>query len=248
MSSDPKGDREAIRRMVGEAVLSQIGGAPARPGPPVPSDLQLIDESARDVIAEPDVSGLPPGSKLLLRAGAIVTPAASDLIRERKIEILYRPDRSRPSKGMVVAIASDHGGFEMKGALSSLLDSLGVTYRDFGAYTAETVDYPDFAHLVAEAVSSGKCDLGIIIDGAGIGSCMAANKVPGIRAAMCYDEATAKNSREHNYANILTLGARMISNESMARIVKTWLETPEGEERHGRRVAKIMAIEKQYLR
>jgi ribose 5-phosphate isomerase B len=97
-------------------------------------------------------------------------------------------------------------------------------------------------------VADGACDLGIILDGAGIGSCMTANKVPGVRAAMCYDAATASNSREHNYANVLTLGAKMITPERMREIVKTWLETDEGEERHGRRVAKIAAVERQYLK
>ena len=110
------------------------------------------------------------------------------------------------------------------------------------------MDYPDFAHAVARAVAVGVSDLGIIVDGAGIGSCMTANKVPGVRAALCYDEASARNSREHNYANVLTLGGRLISVEAMRSIVGVWLSTPEGESRHGKRVAKIMAVEKQYLR
>src|SRR5207247_3275890 len=142
---------------------------------------------------------------------------------------------------------ADHGGFEMKKALKAFLTELGFEYVDLGADSTAPVDYPDFAHAVALAVSRRRCELGIMIDGAGIGSCMAANKVPGIRAAMCYDEATARNSREHNYANILTLGGKMISAERMREIVRAWLGTEPGEERHRKRVAKITAIERQYL-
>ena len=136
----------------------------------------------------------------------------------------------------------------MKEQLKGFLDELRCASRDFGTFSNDAVDYPDYAHAVARAVAEGVCDLGIIVDGAGIGSCMTANKVPGVRAAMCYDEATARNSREHNYANVLTLGGRMITDKQMRDIVRVWLATPEGEERHGKRVAKIMAIEKQYLR
>jgi ribose 5-phosphate isomerase B len=185
---------------------------------------------------------------LLIREGAIITPSAQDLIRAREIEIRYRPGRAAAGKQRLIAIGADHGGYEMKEDLRRLLDELGYRYRDFGTFSADAVDYPDYAHHVARAVAGGACDLGIIIDGAGIGSCMTANKVPGIRAAMCYDEGTARNSREHNYANVLTLGGRMIPPDKMRDIVQIWLATPEGEERHGRRVAKITAIERQYLR
>ncbi|MCI0661541.1 MAG: RpiB/LacA/LacB family sugar-phosphate isomerase [Acidobacteria bacterium] len=136
----------------------------------------------------------------------------------------------------------------MKKHLKRMLEELGFRYRDFGTFSTEAVDYPDIAHAVARAVADGICDLGIIIDGAGIGSCITANKVPGVRAALCYDAATARNSREHNYANVLTLGGRMITLEKMREVIETWLKTPEGETRHGKRVAKIMAIERQYMR
>src|ERR671939_1839129 len=121
----------------------------------------------------------------------------------------------------------------MKESLKRLLADLGHDVQDFGTHSTEAVDYPDYAHLVARAVASGACDLGIVVDGAGIGSCMAANKVPGVRAAMCYDAATARNSREHNYANVLTLGGKMLSAEQIREVVQTWLATPEGEARHG---------------
>jgi len=207
-----------------------------------------VDESVKDVITEADVRDAPAGAQLLIREDAIITPAAQDLIRAREIEIRHRTRRSAAGKHRLIAVGSDHGGFEMKERLKEFLDELGYRHRDFGTFSEDAVDYPDLAHAVARAVADGACDLGIIVDGAGIGSCMAANKVPGVRAAMCYDEATARNSREHNYANVLTLGGRMISPEKMREIVAAWLSTPEGEQRHGRRVAKIMAIEKQYLR
>jgi ribose 5-phosphate isomerase B len=208
----------------------------------------MVDESIKDVITEADVRDVPIGEQLLIREGAIITPSAQDLIRARAIEISYRAGRAATGKQLMIAIGADHGGYEMKEDLKRLLDELGFRYRDFGTFSTDAVDYPDFAHHVARAVAGGACDLGIVIDGAGIGSCMTANKVPGIRAAMCYDEATARNSREHNYANVLTLGGRMIPSDKMRDIVQTWLATPEGEERHGKRVAKISAIERQYLR
>jgi ribose 5-phosphate isomerase B len=110
------------------------------------------------------------------------------------------------------------------------------------------VDYPDFAFAVAQLVAQGRAWRGIIVDGAGIGSCMAANKVPGVRAAMCYDQATAFNSREHNNANVLTLGAGLIGSNLARQIVKTWLETAFGGGRHARRVNKIMDIEQRFLK
>jgi ribose 5-phosphate isomerase B len=231
-------NRDAIRALVEEALQRQVGGARA------PVEDGIADESAKSVITEADVRDLAAGAKLLIREDAIVTPAARDLIAERGIEVRHRSSRA----ARIIAVGADHGGFEMKEQLKKFLDELGCRHRDFGTFSGDAVDYPDYAHAVARAVADGGCDLGIIIDGAGIGSCMAANKVPGVRAAMCYDEATARNSREHNHANVLTLGGKMISNEKMREIVRAWLATPEGEERHGRRVAKIMAIEKQYLR
>ena len=122
------------------------------------------------------------------------------------------------------------------------LTELGYEILDLGTNSTAPVDYPDFAQAVALAVARGSCDAGIMIDGAGIGSCMAANKIAGIRAAMCYDEATARNSREHNGANVLTLGGKMISAEKMREIVRVWLSTDLTEDRHRKRVAKIDAL------
>jgi ribose 5-phosphate isomerase B len=146
--------------------------------------------------------------------------------------------------GRRVAIGADHGGFVMKENLIKHLKEVGYLVDDCGTYSAESVDYPDFAYAVALKVSEGRAWRGIIIDGAGIGSCMAANKVPGVRAAMCYDHATAVNSREHNAANVLTLGAGLIGMNLARQIVSTWLNTEFAGGRHSRRVSKIMNIEK----
>ena len=145
-----------------------------------------------------------------------------------------------------IAIAADHGGYELKQQLIPWLKKLGYAPVDLGTNSKESVDYPDYAFSAASMVMQGKAEAAIIIDGAGIGSAMAANKTPGVRASMCYDIATARNAREHNHANVLTLGAGMIDVEQAKAIVKTWLETPWGEGRHARRVGKITAIEQRF--
>lgn len=143
-----------------------------------------------------------------------------------------------------VALGADHGGYKLKQVLKPFLQKQGYQVDDCGTHSPESVDYPDFAVAVAKKVSSGEAWRGIIIDGAGIGSCMAANKVNGVRAAMCYDHATALNSREHNNANVITLGAGMIETDTARQIVITFLNTNFGGGRHARRVNKIMDIEK----
>jgi ribose 5-phosphate isomerase B len=148
----------------------------------------------------------------------------------------------------VVAIGADHGGFELKELLKSTLTELGFDVRDVGAYNKGAVDYPDFAHEVARLVSIGKAWRGIMIDGAGIGSCIVANKVPGVRAGLAYDYSSAVNSREHNDTNVLTLGAGLIGVNLARQIVKVWLTTEFGGGRHAGRVDKITAVEKQYLK
>lgn len=148
----------------------------------------------------------------------------------------------------VVAIGADHGGFEMKEALKPELSSLGFEIQDMGTNSKEAVDYPDFAHAVAQAVSSGKAWRGIMIDGAGIGSCIVANKVPGVRAGMAYDYSSAVNSREHNDTNVLTLGAGLIGINLAKQIVKTWLTTEFAGGRHMPRLDKIKSVERKYLK
>ena len=148
----------------------------------------------------------------------------------------------------IVAIGSDHGGFELKELLKSTLTESGLDVRDVGAYNKGAVDYPDFAHEVARLVSVGKAWRGIMIDGAGIGSCIVANKLPGVRAGMAYDHSSAVNSREHNDTNVLTLGAGLIGVNLAKLIVKVWLTTEFGGGRHAGRVEKITAVEKLYLK
>ncbi len=145
-----------------------------------------------------------------------------------------------------VAIGADHGGFALKAVLIKHLRDQGFSVTDCGTNGPDAVDYPDFAHVVARLVSTGACAIGIVIDGAGIGSAMTANKVPGVRAANAHDSSMARNAREHNYANVLTLGAGMIGAALAKEVVDMFLATPWGAERHGRRVAMITQIEQQY--
>lgn len=144
---------------------------------------------------------------------------------------------------MIVAIGSDHGGFHLKEDIKEYLHELGHTYEDVGTHSEASVDYPDIAEAVANEVVSGSCERGILICGTGIGIGIAANKVPGIRAALCHDTFSAHASREHNNANILTMGERVIGKGLARDIVKIWLETDFEGGRHERRINKIMAIE-----
>jgi ribose 5-phosphate isomerase B len=147
---------------------------------------------------------------------------------------------------VAVAIGGDHGGYLMKDRIGKWLTENGFEVRDCGTNSPEAVDYPDIAHAVARLVADGTCRWGIVVDGAGIGSCMVANKVPGIRAALCYDISSARNSREHNHANVLTLGAGLIGERLALDIVQTWLGTVWGVGRHAARVDKITAVERRY--
>lgn len=206
------------------------------------------DESAKSLITEDDLRGLEPGSRIRVAADAKFTPLANDLVHERGLQLTVKQPRQASLKVRSVAIGSDHGGFETKEALKVFLGDLGLKVRDFGTNSKDAVDYPDFAHAVASSVGSGHVDIGIVVDGAGIGSAMAANKVPGVRAAACYSSALARNSREHNGANLLTLGSGQNSLEELKQIVEAFLSTEMTEERHVRRVAKIVDIDRQYRR
>jgi ribose 5-phosphate isomerase B len=204
------------------------------------------DESSKMVITEDDVRGLQEGARLRIAEGARLTPLAADIVRERRIELVRRTSRRGSREKKMIAVGADHGGFPMKEELKAFLSELGHRVHDFGTNSEDAVDYPDFAHAVARAVSDGQSDVGIIIDGAGVGSAMTANKVPGVRAAACYSVAVAKNSREHNDANVLTLGSKTITSAEMREIVLAWLSTEISEDRHRKRVAKIVAVERQY--
>ena len=206
------------------------------------------DESSKSVITEDDVRGLDQGAVLRIGEDARLTPLAADIVKERNIQLVRRNSRRGSKASKLIAVGADHGGFKMKEELKALLGQLGHKVQDFGTDSEAAVDYPDFAHAVARAVADGGSDLGIIIDGAGVGSAMTANKVPGVRAAACYSVTVAKNSREHNGANVLTLGSKTISSAEMRDIVTAWLATELTEDRHRKRVAKIDAIQRQYQR
>lgn len=206
------------------------------------------DESAKIVITEDDVRGLERGAVLRIAENARLTPLAADIVNDRGIEIVRRVPRTGSKQHKSIAVGSDHGGYPMKEELKKFLTELGHRVHDFGTNSDSAVDYPDFAHAVARAVSDGSVEVGIVIDGAGVGSAMTANKVPGVRAAACYSVEVARNSREHNGANVLTLGSKTITSDQMREIVRAWLSTELTEERHRKRVGKIEAIERQYQR
>jgi ribose 5-phosphate isomerase B len=242
-------DEEAVRKMVRRVVYRTLG-LPQGSSP----------AAARPLITEAEVRDLPIGAQLSIPAGALVTPLARQIALERKLTLTETGAASRPvladaaqadpgpAGPKTVAVGADHGGYELKEMLKGYLKELGYAVVDCGTDSGAAVDYPDFAFAVAQSVAQGRAWRGIIVDGAGIGSCMAANKVPGVRAAMCYDQATAVNSREHNHANVLTLGAGLIGPSLARQIAKTWLETEAGGGRHARRVDKIMDIERRFLK
>lgn len=223
--------------------INQTPKSPARSEPD-----STRDESSKTVITEDDVRDLAAGAVLRIAESARLTPLAADIVAEKKIEIVRRVPRRGSTTSRMIAVGADHGGFKMKEELKAFLNELGHQVHDFGTNSEEAVDYPDFAYAVAKSVSEGMAELGIVIDGAGVGSAMTANKVPGVRAAACYSVAIARNSREHNGANVLTLGSKAVTSAEMREIVKAWLATEMTEERHRKRVEKIEAIERQYSR
>ncbi|MDQ3129641.1 MAG: ribose 5-phosphate isomerase B [Acidobacteriota bacterium] len=204
------------------------------------------DESAKSLITEDDLRGLDAGAKIRVAENAKFTPLAQDIVREKQFEIVRKQSRRGSLKVKSVAVGADHGGFPFKEQLKDFLNELGLQVRDFGTNSTDAVDYPDYAHAVAVAVADKAVDAGIIIDGAGIGSAMTANKVPGVRAAACYNAALAKNSREHNGANVLTLGSGQNNFSEIKEIVEAFLSNDLTEDRHKKRVGKIDAIERQY--
>ena len=251
--------RALVRDVLDNALPDEEKGAPkgapsvtrfidTAPDNPAASDKRVHDESSKNVITEDDVRDLPEGSALRIAEGARFTSLAADIIKAKGIEVVKRMPR-RGSKGSkMIAVGADHGGFKMKEALKTFLHELGHQVHDFGTNSEDPVDYPDLAYAVGKSVSEGSSEVGIVIDGAGVGSAITANKVPGVRAAACYSVDVARNSREHNGANVLSLGSKTINNAQMREIVEAWLGTDLTEERHRKRVGKIEAIEKQYLR
>jgi len=204
------------------------------------------DESSKSLITEDDLRGLEAGSRLRVSNKVKFTPLAHDIVADKGLVLISKESRDIGLKVRSVAIGADHGGFPMKEQLKGWLGEIGLQVRDFGTNSTDAVDYPDFAHAVAKAVSGKQVDAGILIDGAGIGSAMAANKVPGVRAAACYSTALAKNSREHNGANVLSLGSEQVSIDDAKAIIQAFVTTEISEDRHKHRVGKIDSIDREY--
>ena len=243
-------NRQEVRAKVREVVYRTLG-----------LDPHIVPDPAHPLITELDIRDLPFDAEFKVPYGALITPLARQVAMDRHVRWVSAaapakpanpgspPHPQNPSSGRpTVALGADHGGYALKEALKEYLRELGNEVIDCGTSSTEAVDYPDFALAVAELVAQGRVWRGIVVDGAGIGSCMTANKVPGVRAALCYDQSTALNSREHNDANVLTLGAGLIGASLARQIVKTWLETPFGGGRHARRVEKIMETERRFAR
>lgn len=199
------------------------------------------------------------GAKIIVVVdGSIITAAARDRAASLGIKFVQKSagitstgdilQAPKPKGEETIAIGSDHGGFQLKQALIPFIEGFGYKIVDVGTYTEEPCDYPDFTYMVARMVSLGEASKGIVIDAVGIASAIVANKIPGIRAACCTNEFSAKSSREHNDANVLTLGGRVLGTEAAKAIVKMWLETWFGGGRHKGRVDKITEIERRYTR
>lgn len=203
-----------------------------------------------EIITEADARTLEIGATVLLKPGGHVTPLAADTLKARRVTVLSGvADASLDGLAPVanirsLAIGSDHSGVALKATLRDHLRQRGLSVLDVGTDGSDPVDYPDIAAQVARLVARKEVDAAIVIDGAGIGSAIAANKIAGARAAMCTDKTLARYSREHNGANVLALGASLVSVEDATAIVETWLGTPMGEARYIRRLAKIRALEK----
>jgi ribose 5-phosphate isomerase B len=255
--------RALARRVVGR-VMAERGQTPiGQPGPATgvfvtvepgggtlrPAVRKAAPASGRgsELVTADMVAQVKSGAALRIEPSAIVTALARDEAWKRGIRIEQRATQDDGGR-LRVAVGADHGGFALKADVIELVRSLGHEAFDLGTRDENPVDYPDYAKAVADSVARDNADVGIMIDGAGIGSAMAANKIAGVRAANCWSVAVAKNAREHNYANVLTLGAKMIARDVARDVVRTFLTTPFGEERHGKRVAKITALERESRR
>jgi ribose 5-phosphate isomerase B len=203
------------------------------------------------LITEADAQRLEPGTTVALRPGGHITPLARDTLRERRIDVVTgEPLDASAVAGLApvaaprrVALGADHTGLALKRALAAHLRGAGLAVHDLGTDTADPVDYPDIAARVAGEVARGEAEAGIVIDGAGIGSAIAANKVAGVRAAMCPTPTIARYAREHNGANVLTLGATLLSQADAFAIVDTWLSAAMTEPRYIKRLEKIARLE-----
>ncbi|HTM25991.1 MAG TPA: RpiB/LacA/LacB family sugar-phosphate isomerase [Vicinamibacterales bacterium] len=204
-----------------------------------------------EIITEAEARRIEVGSTVELAKGGHVTPLARDTLRERRVTVVpagsvdaaLPPDLAPTSEIRRVAIASDHTGIALRKAIVQHLRGRGIAVEDLGADGTGPVDYPDTAAAVAKAVARGEADAGIVIDGAGIGSAIAANKVRGVRAAMITDETLARYAREHNGTNVMTLGSTLVQPDAAMRMVDIWIGTPMREARYIRRLMKIRRLE-----
>jgi ribose 5-phosphate isomerase B len=202
------------------------------------------------MITEADARVLDYGSTVTLVAGGHVTPLAQDTLRARRITIVSESgdpdaaDLAPRADVRIVAIATDHTGVALKSAIRQHLRGRGLAVHDLGTDTSEPVDYPDVAAMVARQVARGEADAGIVIDGAGLGSTIAANKIRGVRAAMCLTQTLARYARQHNGANVLALGATLLTPAEALDIVDVFMGTPMREARYIRRLAKIRELER----
>jgi ribose 5-phosphate isomerase B len=210
-----------------------------------------------DIITEADARTLDIGATVELTAGGHVTPLARDTLASRRVTVVRAgsidsalpPDLAPVADIRRVVIGSDHTGLAIRRAVVTHLRGRGLAVLDVGTDGTQAVDYPDIAAAVALSVSRGESDAGIVIDGAGIGSAIAANKVPGIRAAMVPNETIARYSREHNGANVIALGSSLIDGpEAAIRLVDIWIGTPMREARYIRRLLKIRQLEQRFAR
>jgi ribose 5-phosphate isomerase B len=203
-----------------------------------------------DIITEADARTIEIGASVSLSPGGHVTPLAHDTLRARRVTIVRDlidgdlADLAPVADVRRVALGSDHSGVAMKAALRDMLRGQGIAVDDIGTHGLDPVDYPDIASHVARLVATREVDAGIVIDGAGLGSAIAANKIDGVRATMCTDRTLARYAREHNGANVLALGATLLSVEDAKAIVQTWLGTAMREARYIRRLAKIRNLER----
>ncbi|MEO2161548.1 MAG: RpiB/LacA/LacB family sugar-phosphate isomerase [bacterium] len=267
METEHDGIRAIARRAAGR--VRAAGEAPLAPTPGIHVQVrsgagpQGADRgnTKRPLVEADCLDKLSDGGSLAVPEGAQVTPLAREEAFRRDIELIPakprhhpltgsratmasgRAPEGAPKQGRTVAVGSDHGGFSLKGEVLGFLADLGYPSRDMGTCSDDPCDYPDFAAAVAREVSEGRAQVGIVIDGAGIGSAMAAGKVFGVLAANCWNQASALNARTHNHANLLTLGAGHLDSALAREIVETFLKTPTGPGRHASRVKKIQALD-----
>ena len=205
------------------------------------------------MITEADARVLELGSTVVLVAGGLITPLAQDTLRARRVSVIAEgaagdaASLTPAADVRTIAIAGDHTSLQMKKAIVAHLRGGGRAVHDLGTTTSDPVDYPDTAAAAARAVARGEADAAVVIDGAGLGSAIAANKIPGVRAAMCLNETLARYARQHNGANVLALGSTILTTEQALAIVDVFVGTPMHEARYIRRLAKIRELESRPL-